>query len=166
VLLPDIILPIQLQPAVVRVAIDAHSELQILSASVWYYTTPSVATRHWFVLQLIYTLSCKYWMLSPDTVLLVPLQLDSGSSCNWYTLQVENTKCFRLILYYPFSCNRIVVWVAIDVDCELQIMSVSTWYYNPTVVRIAIGESNHLQLRSSVHDFLFIFVPILLSGCN
>jgi hypothetical protein len=65
---------------VVRVAINVHSELQILRASAWYYTTP-------------------------------PLQLqpDSGSSCNWYTLRVANTKRFRLILYYPFSCNPTVV---------------------------------------------------------
>jgi hypothetical protein len=65
---------------VVRVAINVHSELQILRASAWYYTTP-------------------------------PLQLqpDSGSSCNWYTLRVANTKRFCLILYYPFSCNPIVV---------------------------------------------------------
>jgi hypothetical protein len=98
-------------------------------------------TGQWFELQLTYTLSCKYWI--PDNgsscnwhtlwvanterfhLILVPLQLqpNSSSSCNWYTLRVANTKCFWLIMYYPFSCNRIVVWVAIDVHFELQIPS-------------------------------------------
>jgi hypothetical protein len=54
---------------VVRVAIDLHSALQIMSASAWYCTTPSVAT-------------------------------DSGSSCNWCTLRVANTEFFCLILYW------------------------------------------------------------------
>jgi hypothetical protein len=81
---------------VVQVAIDVHSELQLLSAS-----------------------AC-----------IIPLQLqpDSGSSCNWYTLWVVNSKCSRLILYYLFSCNRIVVWVVIDLNSELQILSASAWY--------------------------------------
>jgi hypothetical protein len=135
---------------VVRVANDVHSKLQILSASVWYCTTPSVATGQLFELQSMYTPSCKYWVLPPDTVLPLSLQPDNGSSCNrctflvantecfrlmlyysfslqpdncnWYTLRVANSKCSRLILYYPFSCNRIVVRVAIDVHSELQIL--------------------------------------------
>jgi hypothetical protein len=126
---------------VVRVAIDVHSELQIPSASAWYYTTPSFATRQWFELQLIYTPSCKYWVLPPDTILvlqlqpnselqliytssckywvlppdtILPIQLqpNSGSSRNWYTLRVANTKRFWT-----------VVRVAIDVHSELQILS-------------------------------------------
>jgi hypothetical protein len=141
--------PFSCNRTVVRVAIDAHSELQILSASVWYYTTPSVVARYWFELQLIYTPSCKYWMLLPDTVLPVPLQPDSGLSCNWYTLQLANTKCFRLILYYPFSCNWIVVRVAIDVHYELQILSASAWYCNRTVARVAIDIHSELQILSA-----------------
>jgi hypothetical protein len=90
---------------------------------IMYYPTPSVATRQWFELQLIYTPSCKYWALPPDTILPLQLQPNSGSSCNWYTLWVANTKCFRLILYYPFSCNRTTIRVAIDVHFELQILS-------------------------------------------
>jgi hypothetical protein len=54
---------------VFRVAIDLHSDLQIMSCSAWYCTTPSVATRQWFELQLMYTLSCNYWVLPLDTVL-------------------------------------------------------------------------------------------------
>jgi hypothetical protein len=60
---------------VVQVAIDVHSELQILSASAWYCTTPSVATRQWFELQSMYTPSCKYWVvpLLPNTNTVLPL---------------------------------------------------------------------------------------------
>jgi hypothetical protein len=40
---------------------------------------------------------------------------------------VANTECFRLILYYPFCYNRIVVQVAIDIHSELQVLSSSAW---------------------------------------
>jgi hypothetical protein len=146
---------------VVRVAIDVYFELQILSASVWYCTTPSVAIGQWFKLQLIYTLSCKYYVLPPDTkpfscnptvvrvavdihsvlqilsatadtVLPLQLQPDSGSSCNWYTLWVVNTKCFYLILYYPFSCNLTVVQVATRLLSQLQLEDATTCNYDWT----------------------------------
>jgi hypothetical protein len=63
---------------------------------------PSVATGQWFELQSMYTPSCKYRALPPDTVLHLQLQPDSGSSCNWYTLWVANIKHFHLIVYHPF----------------------------------------------------------------
>jgi hypothetical protein len=96
----DVHSDIQIQSAfscnrtVVRVAIDVHSKMQILSDSAWYCTTP-------------------------------PLQLqpDCGPSCNWYILWVANTERFRLILYYPFSCNPTVVRVAIGTHSELQIIN-------------------------------------------
>jgi hypothetical protein len=81
--------------AVVRVAINVHSKLQILSASALYCTTPPLQ-----------------------------LQLDNGSSCNWYTLWVANTERFCLNyttpsvatqqwyevqLIYPPSCKY---WVS------------------------------------------------------
>jgi hypothetical protein len=52
-----------------RVAIDVHSEFQIMNTSAWYCTTPSVATRQWFELQSMYTPSCKYWVLPFDIIL-------------------------------------------------------------------------------------------------
>jgi hypothetical protein len=79
---------------VVRVAIDVHSEMQILSDSAWYCTAPPLQ-----------------------------LQPDCGPSCNWYTLWVANTEHFHLILYYPFSCNPTVVRVAIGTHSELQILN-------------------------------------------
>jgi hypothetical protein len=138
-------------------------------------STPWVETRQWIELQLIYTLSCKYWMLTSDTILPLELQPNSGLSCNWYTPEsqilsafvwycttpsvatgqwfelqfiysrVANTKCFRLTLYYPFSCNRTVVRVALDAQSELRILSAFVSYYttpfscNPALVRVAIG---------------------------
>jgi hypothetical protein len=63
---------------VVQVAIYVHSELQILSASTRYCTTPSVATGQLFELQSMYTLSWKYWVLPPDIVLPLSLQPDVG----------------------------------------------------------------------------------------
>jgi hypothetical protein len=113
-------------PTMVWVAIDMHSELQVLSRFAWYYT-PSVATGQWFELQLIYTPSCKYWVLPSDTIPPLELQCNSASSCNWYTLRVANTECFRLILYYPFNCNPTMVRVVIDIQSKLQILSASAW---------------------------------------
>jgi hypothetical protein len=122
-LTPDTVFRFSCNLTVVRVAINVHFELQIPSASAWYYTTPSVinvhseleilsasawyilplqssvATRQRFELQLTYTPSCKYWMLLPNTV-----------------------------LPYPFSCNRTMVRVAIDIHSKLQILSASAWY--------------------------------------
>jgi hypothetical protein len=133
--------PFSCNLVVVRVAINVHFELQILSASAWYYTTPpvinvhselqilsaftryilprqsSIATRQRFELQSTYTPSYKYWMLPSNTLLTHPF------SCNRIVVRVANTKCFCLILYYPFSYNWTVVWVAIDVHFELQILS-------------------------------------------
>jgi hypothetical protein len=63
--------------------------------------------------------------ITPDTVLPLQLQPDSGTSCNQFTLRVANTECFSLIIYYPFSCNLTVIRVAIDVHPELQILSAS-----------------------------------------
>jgi hypothetical protein len=63
--------------------------------------------------------------ITPDTVLPLQLQPDSGTSCNRFTLRVANTECFSLIIYYPFSCNLTVIRVAIDVHPELQILSAS-----------------------------------------
>jgi hypothetical protein len=63
--------------------------------------------------------------LSPDTVLPLQLQPESGSSCNQYTLRVANAERFRLILYYPFTCNPTVVPVAINIHFELQMLSAS-----------------------------------------
>jgi hypothetical protein len=152
-----ILYPFSCNPIVVRVAIDIHSELQILSAYVWYYTTPSVATRQWFELQSIYTFELQILSASVWYCTTLLLQSDIGSSCNWYTLRVASTKFFRLILYpfscnpdsgsscnwytvqvantkffllilYPFSCNQIVGRVAIDIHFELQILSASVWY--------------------------------------
>jgi hypothetical protein len=68
---------------VVRVAIDIHSELQILIDSAWYCSTPHLQ-----------------------------LQPDSGPGWNWYTLRVANIERFRPILCYPFSCNLKAVRVA------------------------------------------------------
>jgi hypothetical protein len=79
---------------VVLVAIDVHFELQILSAPV----------------------------IPPNNILPVHLQPNNGSSCNRCTLRVANSKCFRLIQYYPFICNRIVVRVGIEVHSKLQIL--------------------------------------------
>jgi hypothetical protein len=112
--------PFSCNRIVVWVAIDAHSELQILSAFVWYYTTPQLqpgtgSSCNWYTLWVVNTECFRLILYYP----FVPLQLGSGSSCNWYTLQLANTKCFRLILYYPFSCNRILVRDAIDVHHEL-----------------------------------------------
>jgi hypothetical protein len=129
-----ILYPFSCNRIVVRVPIDIHFEMQILSVSACYFTTPWVAMQHWFELQLLYTPSCKYWVLPPDTILLLQLQPNSGSSCNWYTVRVANTKRFHLILYYPFSCNPIAVRVAIDIHSELQILSVSAWYCTTTSV--------------------------------
>jgi hypothetical protein len=97
---PILYYPFSCNRTIVWVAIYVHSELQILSA-------PAVL---------------------PDNTLPVQLQLDSGSSCNRCTLWVTNTKCFRLIQYYPFSCNRIVVRVAIEVHSELQILGFQ-WFH-------------------------------------
>jgi ferredoxin len=86
---------------VVRVAIDLHSKLQIMCASAWYCTTPSVAIGQWFELQSMYTPICKYWMLPPDTILPLQLQPNNDSNCNQCTLRVANNEYFRLILNYP-----------------------------------------------------------------
>jgi hypothetical protein len=91
----------------------------------------------------MYTLSCKYLVLTPDTILPLQLQPDTSSSCNWYTHRVVNTECFRLILYYPFRCNQTVVRVAIDIHSELQILSASFWYY--TTPSVAIRQWFELQ---------------------
>jgi hypothetical protein len=116
-----ILYPFSCNLTVVRVAIDIHSEFQILSNFAWYYTTPSLQPE-------MYTSSCKYWVLLPDIVLPLLFQLDSGSSCNRRTLRVANIECFRLILYYPFCCNQTVVQVAIDIHFELQVLCSSAWY--------------------------------------
>jgi hypothetical protein len=89
-------------------------------------------------------------VLPPDTIPLY-LQPDNDLSCNWYTLRVANTKCFRLMLYYPFICNSIVVRVAIDICSELQILSASAYAFscNPTVVRVAIDVHSKLQILSA-----------------
>jgi hypothetical protein len=130
-----------------------------------------VATRQWFELQSIYTKSCKYRVLPLDTILPLQLQPDNGSSCNWYTLRVANTECFRLILYYPFSCNPTMARVAIDIHSELQILSAFVWLYYPScciriVVRVAIDVQSELQVL--LPDTL---IPIQLqpdrgSSCN
>jgi hypothetical protein len=133
----DTILPLQLQP-------DSGSSCNWYTRRVAntkcfrliFCTTPSVAIEQWIELQSMYTPSCKYWVLQLDTVLLIKLQPDSGSYCNWYTLRVANTECFRLILYYPFHCNRIAVWVVIDAHSELRILSASAWYCTIPLVEI------------------------------
>jgi hypothetical protein len=136
--------PFNCNKAVVRVAIDVHSELQILSAIAWYYITPSVATRRWFVLQSMYTPSCKYWVLLPDTVLSLQLQPDIVSSCNRCTLLVANNEYLHMIMYYPFSCNHTVVRVVIDVHSELQILSPSAWY----CITPLVATGHHFELQS------------------
>jgi hypothetical protein len=108
VLLPDIVLPLQLQP-------NNDFKLQLMSTSVWYWTTPSVAaTRQWFELQSIYTLSCKYWVLPPDIVLPLQLQPNNGfklqlmSTSVWYwtTPSVAATRqWFELQSIYTLSCK-------------------------------------------------------------
>jgi hypothetical protein len=91
-----------------------------------------------------------------DIVLPLQLQLHSDSSCNRCTLWVANTECFRLILYYPFSCNPTVVWVAIDIHSELQILSASAWYY--TTPSVATRQSLELQ-------FIYTLSCKILSAC-
>jgi hypothetical protein len=61
-------------------------------------------------------------------------------------LRVANTECFRLILYYPFSCNQTVVRVAIDVHSELQILSFEGFH-----------------LVSGLHYTFFLFDDIVTS---
>jgi hypothetical protein len=95
-----------------------------------------IATGQWFELQSIYTTSCKYWVLPPDTILPLQLQPNRGSSCNRCTLWVANTECFRMILYYLFSCNPTEVRVAIDVHSEFQILSAYTRYCTTSLVAI------------------------------
>jgi hypothetical protein len=102
-------------PTVVRVAIDVHSELQILSASAWYYTTPFSCNPT--LVRVAIDIHFELHILRD--VLLLQLQPDSGSSCNRCTLRVANNECFRLILYFHFSCNPIVVGVAIHICSEL-----------------------------------------------
>jgi hypothetical protein len=119
--------PFSCNRTMVRVANDVHSELQILSASAWYCTTSLVATEQLFELQSIYTPSCKYWVLPPDTVIPISLQPDSGWNCNRCTFRVANTEFFRLMLNYPSSCNPTEVRVAIDIHSKLQILSAPAW---------------------------------------
>jgi hypothetical protein len=137
--------PFICNPTVVQVAIDIHSELQILSASAWDSTTPSVATG----LRVAIDIHSELQILSApavplDNILPVQLQPDSGSSCNWYTLRVANTKCFCLILYYPFRCNPIMVQVAFDVHFELQLKCLRSCNWG--ACHVATGALFELQL--------------------
>jgi hypothetical protein len=107
----------------VWVAIDIHSELQILSASAWYCTTPLVAYGQWFEVQSMHTPSCKDWVLPPDNVTPLQLQSDSGSGCNrgelqimsasawYYSTSVATGQCFELQSMYTLSCKY---WVFKD----------------------------------------------------
>jgi hypothetical protein len=110
--------------------------------------------------------SCKYRVLSLDNILPLQLQPDSGSSCNRCTLRVANTECFLLIIYYPFSCNPIVVRVAIDVHSELQIRSDSAWYYTTLQLQLDSGSScNRCTLRVANTEcfHLILYYPF---NCN
>jgi hypothetical protein len=138
---------LQLQPDSGWVAIDVHSELQILSAFAWYCTTPPHQS-----------------------------QVDIGSSCNWYTLRVANTERFRLILYYSFSCNPTVVWVAIDIHSKLQILSAFCFlhfYWHPVSKSSQCPKFLKLILQSCNWSSLGITIEVVtvlqlecLLGCN
>jgi hypothetical protein len=122
-----------------------------------------VAIWQRFELQSIYTPSCKYWVLPPDAILPLQLQPDSGSSCNWYTLLVTNTKCFRLIRYYPFVCNRTVVRVAINAQSELQILSASI----PLQLQLDSSSScNRCTLRVANTEFFTSCNHCIIGSCN
>jgi hypothetical protein len=129
---------LQLQPTMIRVAIDVHFELQIVN------------------------------ILSPVTVLPLQLQPDNGSSCNQSTLRVaikihsklQILSGSYLILYYPFSCNPIVIRVAIDIHSELQILYYP-FSYNPIVVQVAIDIHSKSQILSV--SYLILYYPF---SCN
>jgi hypothetical protein len=104
-----------------------------------------------------YTLRVANWVLPPNTILPLQLQPHRGSSCNQCTLWVANTECFRMILYYPFSCNPTEVWVAIDVHSELQILSAYTWYYTTSLV--AIGQWFELQSMCTLSCKYWVLTP-------
>jgi hypothetical protein len=69
-----------------------------------------VATGQWFELQTMCTLSCKYWVLPPNIVLPLPLQPDSGSSCNRCTLQDANIEFSRISPSEWFALYNFPFW--------------------------------------------------------
>jgi hypothetical protein len=134
---------------VFRVAINIHSELQILSASVWYYTTPSVANPTVVRVAIdihseLQILSAFAWYYTTPSI----------ATKQWSELQsMHNPSCKYWVLPYPFSCNWIVVRVAIDIHYELQILSFFTscnhciiGSCNQCIFRVVIGKLSVLQL--------------------
>jgi hypothetical protein len=105
-------------------------ELQLKCLRSCNWVAYRVATGVLVELQLKCLRSCNWSACWVATVLTLQLQPDSGSSCNQCTLRVANTDWFRLILYYSFRCNPIVVRVAIDIHYELQILSAPAWFCN------------------------------------
>jgi hypothetical protein len=158
---------------VVRVAINVHSKLQILSTSALYFTTPPLQ-----------------------------LQPDNGSSCNWYTLWVANTEHFRLnyttpsvatqqwyelqLIYPPSckywvsgfhlgsgdtSCNWSMTQVVIEVLTVLQLSA--CWFAIKCFWRVAIEVLVELQSLSflfcwvgSKSFFLVTTEVLLFTSCN
>jgi hypothetical protein len=126
-----------------RVATEVHEELQLECLPCCNRSACWVAIR----LIKIY----KNYMTRVASEVLEELQLkcllscDSSDTnnkrlhvqtCNWSTWGVAIE--VLAILYYPFSCNRTVVRVAIDAHSELQILSASVWYY--TTPSVASGQ--------------------------
>jgi multisubunit Na+/H+ antiporter MnhE subunit len=128
---------------VVWVAIDIHSELQILSASAWYYFTPSVATQQWFELQSMYTSSCNIECFC--LILYYPF------CCNWTVVWVATDVHFKLQIlrsyawyYTPSATTR--QWFKLQSiytsSCKL-ILNASAWYC--TTPSVATGQWFELQ---------------------
>jgi hypothetical protein len=135
-------------------------ELQLKCLKSCNWVAYRVATGVLVELQLKCLRSCNWSTCWVATVLTLQLQHDGGSSCKQCTL------LFRLILYYSFSCNPIVLRVVI-IHYELQILSTSSWYCTPlsfcnrTVVRVANDVHSKLQVLSA--SAWYLYYPI---SCN
>jgi hypothetical protein len=158
---------LQLQPTMIRVAIDVYFELQIMNILSPITVLPlqfqpdSGSSCNQSTLQVANT-EC----FLPDTILPLQSQPDSGSSCNWYTLGVANTKCCCLILYYPFSCNPRDVWDVIYIHSVLQILSGHTWYCTTTRLQPDSGSSCNRCTLWVTNIECLILQPDSGSSCN
>jgi hypothetical protein len=158
------------------VAIEVHVMLQVgclLSCKItntftWYFTTPSVATGQWFELQSMYTLSCKYWVLPPNTVLPLQLQLMYTLSCKYWVLPPNTVLPLQLQLMYTLSYKYWVLPPDTVLPISLQTDNGSSC--NRCILRVANTEFSRIfHLVSGLHYIVFLFYNIvtsLLLSCN
>jgi hypothetical protein len=131
---------------VVWVAIVVYSELQILSAYTCYCTL-SVATRQWFKLQSMYTLSCKFWSAYwLATEVLVDLQLVATEAFLWLQLKhLQSSKwsvrrvATEALVDLQLVATKAFFVVATEAFVELQLKCL--WTRNWSASRVAISSN-------------------------